>query len=103
MKAIGIRELKANLSRYVREVGSGEVVLVTDRGQVVAELRAPGPAAGRPETDLDRRLRDLGSRLPLTIGEPHDASVYRASPVQAPPGTARLLLDEERDESRRLP
>ena len=103
MKAIGIRELKANLSRYVREVGSGEVVLVTDRGQVVAELRAPGAAAGRPETDLDRRLRDLASRLPLTIGEPHDASVYRVSPVQAPPGTARRILDEERDESRRLP
>lgn len=103
MKAIGIRELKAHLSRYVREVGSGEIVLVTDRGRVVAELRAPGAAAGRPETDLDRRIRDLASRVPLTIGEPHDASVYRVSPVKAPPGTAKLMLDEERDESGRLP
>ncbi len=103
MKAIGIRELKAHLSRYVREVGSGEIVLVTDRGRVVAELRAPGGTAARPETDLDRRLRELASRVPLAIGERHDGSVYRVSPVKAPPGTAKVMLDEERDESGRLP
>ena len=33
MKAVGIRELKAYLSRFLREVASGEVVLVTDRGR----------------------------------------------------------------------
>ena len=42
MKAVGIRELKARLSQYIREVRRGEVVLVTDRGEVVAELRQPG-------------------------------------------------------------
>ncbi|MHC4236478.1 MAG: type II toxin-antitoxin system Phd/YefM family antitoxin, partial [Planctomycetota bacterium] len=44
MKAVGVRELKAHLSRYLREVQAGEVILVTDRGRVVAELRVPGPA-----------------------------------------------------------
>ena len=55
MKAIGVRELKARLSRYLREVQAGEVILVTDRGRVVAELRAPGPAA-QDESDADRAL-----------------------------------------------
>jgi antitoxin (DNA-binding transcriptional repressor) of toxin-antitoxin stability system len=78
MKAIGVRELKARLSRYLREVQAGEVILVTDRGRVVAELRAPGPAA-QSESNADRALRRLAE-------------------TGARPGTARELLDEERDE-----
>jgi antitoxin (DNA-binding transcriptional repressor) of toxin-antitoxin stability system len=98
MRAVGIRELKAHLSRYLREVEDGEVVLVTDRGRVVAELRAPGVLTPRAVSDLDRRLRDLATRVPLAIGEPHEPSVYRVSPVRVPPGTAEAMLDEEREE-----
>jgi antitoxin (DNA-binding transcriptional repressor) of toxin-antitoxin stability system len=97
MKAVGVRELKARLSRYLREVQAGEVILVTDRGRVVAELRAPGPA-GQSESYADRALRRLAETGALRIGEPHDPAGYRASPVRARPGTARELLDEERDE-----
>lgn len=39
---VGIRELKNQLSKYVRQVEGGDVVLVTDRGKVVAELLPPG-------------------------------------------------------------
>ena len=48
MKAVGLRELKNRLSEYVRDVRSGEGILVTDRGQVVAELNPPGHAAAAP-------------------------------------------------------
>lgn len=41
MKAVGIKTLKNRLSEYVRIAARGEVVLVTDRDRVVAELRAP--------------------------------------------------------------
>jgi prevent-host-death family protein len=37
MKAVAVKELKNRLSAYLREVKNGEVVLVTDRGMVVAE------------------------------------------------------------------
>ncbi len=97
MKAVGVRELKAQLSRYLRDVGAGEILLITDRGRVVAELRAPGLSA-QPETEDQRRLRALADRVPLTIGRTHDPSIYRASPVHAPPGTARAMLDAERRE-----
>jgi antitoxin (DNA-binding transcriptional repressor) of toxin-antitoxin stability system len=97
MIAVGVRELKTALSRYLREVAAGEVVLVTDRGRVVAELRAPSGTTA-PESPVDRALRVLGARLPLVVGEPRDAAAYRASPVRAPPGTARDLLDAERAE-----
>lgn len=102
MKAIGVRELKAQLSRYLRDVAAGEIVLVTDRGRVVAELRAPG-AAGADESDFERRLRLLSAKMPLTIGRPRPGFVYRESPVKpAPQGTASRLLDAERDEHDRL-
>lgn len=97
MKAVGVRELKAHLSRYLREVETGEVVLVTDRGRVVAELRAPGEVSWR-ESEVDRRLRRLAALAPLVVGEPHDPATYRVSPVRAPAGTARALLEEERAE-----
>ena len=97
MKAVGIRELKARLSGYLREVQRGEVILVTDRGRVVAELRAPGTASVA-ESDADRALRRLAEGGGLRIGEPHDPNAYRASPVRAQPETARELLEAERDE-----
>ncbi len=97
MKAVGIRELKARLSRYVRDVERGEVVLVTDRGRVVAELRAPG-SSGSPESPLDRAFRRLSEGGGLIVGGPHDPGAYAASPVKAPEGTAALLLAEERGE-----
>lgn len=38
MAQVGIRELKANLSRYLREVQRGKCVYVTDRGEVIAQI-----------------------------------------------------------------
>jgi prevent-host-death family protein len=42
---VGIRELKAHLSHYVRLVREGGRVVVTDRGEKVAELRAVTPVS----------------------------------------------------------
>jgi prevent-host-death family protein len=39
MRSIGVRELKAHLSQILRHVQTGEAILITDRGRVVAELR----------------------------------------------------------------
>ena len=97
MRAVGVRELKANLSRYLRDVEQGEVVLVTDRGRVVAELRA-APETATPESAVDRGLRQLAARIPLSVREPHDPAAYGTSPLHAKEGTARALLDAERGE-----
>ena len=39
---VGIRELKARLSEYVRKAAGGEQILVTDRGRPVARLEGIG-------------------------------------------------------------
>ena len=41
MKAVGIKNLKNNLSRYLDMVRQGEVVYVTDRDDVIAEIHKP--------------------------------------------------------------
>ena len=100
MKAVGIRELKARLSQYVREVRRGEVILVTDRGEVVAELRQPGgPGGVAPvESETDRGLRRLAEAGGLVVREPHphDPDLYQASPVHVESGAAERLLEQER-------
>lgn len=41
VKAVGIKNLKNNLSRYLKEVQNGELVYVTDRDEIVAEIYKP--------------------------------------------------------------
>jgi antitoxin (DNA-binding transcriptional repressor) of toxin-antitoxin stability system len=98
---IGIRQLKAYLSQVLRDVRRGEVVLVTDRGQVVAELRPPGPAAGS-DAEADRILRRLATLPGLRVGEPpppaQPSAGYPRSPLRLPAGTALELIADERGE-----
>lgn len=35
---VGVRELKARLSEYLRKVRAGETILITDRGQPVGRI-----------------------------------------------------------------
>lgn len=44
---VGVRELRGNLSGYLRQARHGTSVLVVSRGEVVAEIRPPA-AALRP-------------------------------------------------------
>lgn len=97
MRAIGVRELKAHLSRILREVQAGESVLVTDRGRVIAELRQPGVYKWTDSPTV-RALRELAEEGSLSLGEPSQGDAYPPSPVTSPEGTARTLLDEERGE-----
>lgn len=92
MKEVGIRELKNRLSEYIRLVREGEVVMVTDRGQVVAELRPPlagGELLQKYPALADMARRGL-ARLPL---KPNGPDAYPRLPSVTPPGTAAELLD----------
>ncbi len=95
MKTVGVRELKNRLSEYLRQVRSGESVLVTDRGEVIAEFSPPG--RGLTDDSVPAGLLGLARRGLLTLGSPGDASLYVALP-RAHRGQRRAaeLLDEER-------
>jgi antitoxin (DNA-binding transcriptional repressor) of toxin-antitoxin stability system len=66
MRTVGVRELKIHLSAHLRDVARGDVLLVTDRGRVVAELRPPGAAqhSFTPEELARQRLVERGLLVP---------------------------------------
>jgi len=94
MKNVGIRELKNRLSEYIREVRSGEAVLVTDRGDVVAELVPPGQRSD--ERGLPSELMALARKGQLTLGASNEAALYPNLSRLLKRHHAAMLLDEER-------
>jgi antitoxin (DNA-binding transcriptional repressor) of toxin-antitoxin stability system len=87
-----VKELKNRLSAYLREVRIGEVVLVTDRGQVIAELRLP--SVRTVPSGHDQALERLSAEGVLTAGLPHDPRAYRPSPLRRAVASADLLAAE---------
>lgn len=76
---------------------TGEVIRVTDRGEVVAELRPPS-SAHRVPVEL-AGLHELASRGTLRLGRSNKGMRYPRSPVRLSEGAAKATLDAEREDS----
>jgi hypothetical protein len=98
-KTVGIKELKNNLSAYLREVRRGTRVLVSDRGEIIAELHEPGVVYATeedPNPVLAAWVRAGIVTLPKRAKTPAPKS-----PVRLPDGTAaRIVNDNRRDRGR---
>ena len=96
MRSVGLKVLKDKLSEYVRLAAGGEVVLVTDRDRVVAELGPP--QAGRSPFLADSFLAEAvrkGWVTPPTL-------IGAAAPSRKPVMSLRdLMQDLERDRNDR--
>lgn len=79
MTTVGVAELRQNLSKYLRLVGRGERLVVTERNKPVAEL-GPPPSTGKALDQLiaeGRLQRPRRPRLPEPLrlgGDPHALS-----------------------------
>ena len=95
MRTVDVRELKKQLSEYLREVRRGESVLVTDRGEIVAEFSPARHGANDP--DVPAALLELAKRGLVTLGSPGDNSLYEAMPrSRRGRRSTSQMLDEER-------
>ncbi len=98
MQTVGIKQLKARLSEYLRAVRAGETLLVTDRDEVVAELRPARRRLG-PGERLSDRLDALAGAGALTRARRRKAGwTWKAAGLGLPAGTSDALLDEIRGE-----
>ena len=93
MRAVGVKKLKAMLSEYLRAVKAGETLLVTDRDEVIAEIR---PVSGRlpPRDDIEDVLEGLAQagevqRARMPMGD----WTWRTGGLGLPEGTASQVLD----------
>ena len=95
MEPIGIRELKNNLSHYVRQVESGQRISVTAHGRVVAELVPPGTRAtahrGRRKLGRHEQLVADGVIRPA-VAEGDPFAGLSLEPLMAP-GEGLAILD----------
>jgi antitoxin (DNA-binding transcriptional repressor) of toxin-antitoxin stability system len=95
MRTIGVKQLKARLSEFLRAVRAGETILVTDRDQVVAELSPPRRVHPRSD-ELADTLEQLSDAGEVTLPGPTKSSGWSSRGAGLPTGTAARLLDEIR-------
>lgn len=93
VELVGVKNLKNNLSAYLRHVKRGVRVLVTDRDEVIAELGKPRRESG----DLPPLFEEWIRRGELRPGR-RPKRALPVSPVRFPAGTAKRLLDLDRGE-----
>jgi prevent-host-death family protein len=82
--SIGVRELKSNLSEYLRRAARGEEVIVTDHNRPIARL-----IAYSTQSDIDTGIEEGW------IEAPRRTSLGAASPVRSARSTLEVL-DEDR-------
>jgi antitoxin (DNA-binding transcriptional repressor) of toxin-antitoxin stability system len=96
MASTGIRDLKDNLSRFIRRIEAGERIAITAHGRVVAELIPPGTA---PRTSPGSRWDGLIAagilHPPVETGDPFEDW----PDIRLPPGTAAELIDADRGDA----
>jgi prevent-host-death family protein len=93
MREIGVRELKANLSRVLRQVESGEQVRVTVRGRPVADLVPVGGvqrySPKMRQLIAEGRVTPASQPLPLPKAPP---------PIKTGKSASALILAEREEE-----
>lgn len=94
MHTVSVSELKANLSRYLREVRRGGEVQVLDRGVPVARLsRLPASADA---ADEQRRQRLLQAGI-VRSGQCDLSEILQAPPLELPVSVLESLEAERAD------
>ena len=91
MSTVSISELKANLSRYLREVRRGGEVQVLDRGAPVARLV---PAAATDDQGIRERL--IGAGL-LRPGNGTAAAILDEPTLVLPVSVSEALFEDRAD------
>ena len=91
----GIRELKDNLSRYIRRIEAGERIAVTAHGRVVAELVPPSRATAGPRRHYEALVATGVIQPALEGGDP----LEDWPDIRLPAGTAAALINSDRGEA----
>lgn len=91
MGRIGVRELNQQTSRVIERVKRGEVVEVTERGQLVARLVPAEPAVGGLE-----RLVAEGRAVPPALSGPVPMPAILGDPAVDAAAVIAQIREQER-------
>jgi prevent-host-death family protein len=90
MNTVGIRELKANLSRYLKRVRSGTRLVVTERGRAIASIQ---PVQTGRDVDWAHALVAAG-RAHWSGGKPEGATP--PVPIKRGKGLSDAVIEDRR-------
>ena len=97
MKTVSITELKAHLSKYLREVRRGGEIHVLERGVPVARLTPlPGADASLTTNDQADRQRLIRAGI-LRAGSGNMASLLKAPPIELQINLSEALEQDRED------
>ncbi len=88
---VGARELKVRLGTYLRRVRQGHRLVVTDRGQPVAELRPLGGEAGAQSILVELEAKGVVTR-------PTRKGLVPFRPIDNRGGELSTAVVEDRDD-----
>lgn len=94
MTTVSVSELKAHLSKYLREVRRGGEVQVLDRGRPVARLTGIGDASTSPGVEQRQRFVYAGILRP---GTTDTSKVLDQTPLELS-SDLRRAVDEDRED-----
>ena len=89
---VGVRELKAQFSHYLRRVAAGETVVITDRGKPVGKI----VPFHRPSLSLAERIHDLETRGIIEERKSPSSPLAPPIPVEGEGDIAQEFLQEHR-------
>ncbi len=95
VKTVGVKVLKNQLSAYLRDVKAGCVVLITERGSVVAELHQPVRSLPLSAHDSIKTQWINNGKLTPTRSQKRKCS---PSPITSNSDITLNLLNQERDD-----
>jgi prevent-host-death family protein len=93
MRTVGSRELKNRLGRYLRLVGQGETIVITDRGKPVAHL-APTTPRRESGRSLDEVLKQLEAEGHVRLGT-RPFKKFKPIRMKGKPASRIILEDRE--------
>ena len=94
---MGIKVLKDKLSSYLKLVRQGEVIMVTDRDEVIAEIRRPIKRALYAEHSIANLLVELNAQGKLRLA---DEGLILSQLNELPPKIEKISLKKIIDEIR---
>jgi prevent-host-death family protein len=93
MNIVGIKELKNQLTQYLRRTKKGQEVIVTDRGRPIAVIR---PTEGAlPSTSLEAKLTELAKENKVTLPRKKFLAKIPLIKISGPP-ISTTVLEERR-------
>lgn len=84
---VGVRELKTNLSAYLRRVKAGTTVVITDRGRPVGRIVPEGAS-------IDAKLQGLNAAGVIAWSGERLRPLEPAARSRGPRSVAELLLED---------